>query len=176
MLKYIHGCQCSLPWRLWLICWLLAPISTSLTGLKMVIMKNMLFPWNFSHSRVCDRLLVPKEYHGRRSQSKVMVSGASYIHHNTSLYSLRVPKIGKRSISALFKVKGRLYELIWGTVVLLRFVGHLQWVLAVRMVPHSSEDVTDFRKFWQFALFDLFYGKGKVAWSNFMRIYFKGIF
>ena len=83
-----------------------------LTALKMVIMTNTLFPWNFSDKRVFDHWLVPQEYRGRRFESKVMAPGTSYIRLNPSLFSLRVPKMCKKVNVYIFKVKGRLYELV----------------------------------------------------------------
>ena len=68
------------------------------------------FPWNFSGTRVFDHLLTTNAYRGRFCQSKVMVYGSSYMHLNTSLFSLRVPKMGKKLNFYPFQGKG---TVIW---------------------------------------------------------------
>ena len=125
------------------------------------------FPWNFSDTRVFDHLLTTNAYRGRCSQSKVLVYGSSYMHLNTSLFSLRVPKMGKKLNFYPFQGKG---TLIWDY---LRGVGFaaVSWGTCNELLPHDwylagLEDVTDCQKFWQFAVFDLFYGKGKVISSS----------
>ena len=133
------------------------------------------FPWNFSDTRVFDHLLTTNAYRGRRSKSKVMVYGSSYMHLNTSLFSLRVPKMGKKVNFYPFQGKG---TVIWDYLRGVSFAAvscgtckelfPRDWYLACLQV------VTDYQTFWQYAVFELFYGKGKVVRSSFMRIYFEG--
>ena len=104
-----------------------------------------------------------------------MVSGASYIHLNTSLFSLRVPKMGKKLNFYPFQGKG---TVIWDYLRGVSFAA-VSWGTCNELLPQDwylacLQVVTDYQTFWQYAVFELFYGKGKVVRSSFMRIYFEG--
>ena len=109
----------------------------------MVIMTNSHFAKNFFYTSAHVHQLDLKVVCGTVFQNMSVESGASYLHHNTFLICLTVPKMGESCQFWLFWKQrevnlGSFFRrpLFWSTA------GILRWNLGVPAVTHSSYTVT----------------------------------